>query len=56
MLAGRAFFRGDEDPARLVLDNVRPSDGGGYRCRVDFFRAPTTIANLELDVIGEETL
>lgn len=53
VLGGRAFFRGDQDPARLVLDNVRPGDGGGYRCRVDFYRAPTTIESIVLDVIGE---
>ena len=32
ILGGRAFFRGDQNPARLVLDNVTPVDGGVYRC------------------------
>ena len=53
VLGGRAFFRGDQTPARLVLDNVQPEDGGQYRCRVDFYRAPTTIEPMELDIIGK---
>ena len=53
VLGGRAFFRGDQSPARLVLDNVRRSDGGVYRCRVDFYRAPTTIESMHIDIIGE---
>lgn len=53
VLGGRAFFRGDQDPARLVLDNVQQADGGVYRCRVDFYRAPTTIESMMLDIIGE---
>ena len=53
ILGGRAFFRGDQNPARLVLDNVTPVDGGVYRCRVDFYRAPTTIESMLLDIIGE---
>ena len=40
---------------RLVLDNVHPGDGGVYRCRVDFYRAPTTIESMVLDVIGESS-
>jgi hypothetical protein len=53
VLGGRAFFRGDQTPARLALDGVVPSDAGEYRCRVDFYRAPTTIESIVLDVIGE---
>ena len=52
-LGGRAFFRGDHDPGRLVLDNVRPTDQAVYKCRVDFRKAPTRIANIQLDVIGK---
>ena len=27
-------------------------DAGVYRCRADFYRAPTTINHMRLDVIG----
>ena len=53
ILGGRAFFRGDLKPARLVIDNVKGTDAGIYRCRADFYRAPTTISHMRLDVIGE---
>ena len=52
ILGGRAFFRGDLKPARLVIDNVKGTDAGDYRCRADFYRAPTTIGHMRLDVIG----
>ena len=52
-LAGRAFFRGDQRPARLVLDNIRDDDRAVYKCRVDYDRAPTRISNVALDIIGE---
>ena len=51
MLQGRAFFRGDNNPGRLVLDNISPGGKGLYKCRVDFAVAPTRISNILLDVI-----
>ena len=36
----------------LVIDNVQGTDAGEYRCRADFYRAPTTISHMKLDVIG----
>jgi len=51
ILEGRAFFRGDNNPGRLVLDNINPYDQGVYKCRVDFKTAPTRISNIVLDVI-----
>ena len=54
-MTGRAFFRGDHDPGRLILDNVGAKDQGVYKCRVDFRKAPTRISNVNLNVIGEKT-
>ena len=53
VLTGRAFFRGDHDPGRLILDNVASKDQGSYKCRVDFRKAPTRISNVRLNVIGK---
>jgi len=36
-----------------VTFQIRPSDAGIYKCRVDFVRSPTTIESVALDVIGE---
>ena len=51
ILEGRAFFRGDNNPGRLVLDNINHYDQGIYKWRVDFKTAPTRISNIVLDVI-----
>lgn len=51
VLSGRAFFRGDHDPGRLILDNVSGKDQGMYKCRVDFRQAPTRISEVHLNVI-----
>ena len=49
-LEGRAFFRSTVSPGRLVIDNVRPSDAGVYKCRVDFKIQPTTISHVRLNI------
>nr|XP_040567358.1 hemicentin-1-like [Lepeophtheirus salmonis] len=51
VLMGRAFFRGDHHPGRLVVDNVHGDDEGLYKCRVDYKIAPTKITNVHLKVI-----
>ena len=52
IIAGRAFFKEHEEPPYLALENVLASDIGSYKCRVDFYKAPTQISEVLLNVIG----
>lgn len=54
-LGGRSYFIADEEPskARLRIQNVKKSDKGLFRCRVDFVNSPTRNYQVNLSLIGE---
>ena len=43
----------NEEPPHLLLENVLSTDVGSYKCRVDFYKAPTQISEVVLNVIGK---
>lgn len=51
-LGERLFFATDGDNARLQLKDVQTSDGGVYRCRVDFFESATRNSRINLTLVG----
>lgn len=53
---GRASMRIDTSPALLEIDPLMSTDGGVYKCRVDFRDSPTKNQKINLTVIGEKSL
>ncbi|XP_031341618.1 nephrin-like [Photinus pyralis] len=48
ILASRGSFRYQDEPAKLVITNLKETDAGIYHCRVDFKKGPTL--NIEINV------
>ena len=55
-LHGRAHLRATSDKVRLILEPVRNSDEGIYKCRVDFKKSPTRHYRTQLTVISNKIL
>ncbi|XP_055586991.1 titin [Uranotaenia lowii] len=47
----RAFFRATSHPAQLLVDELKLSDEGVYRCRVDFRNSPTRNVKINFTVV-----
>jgi hypothetical protein len=55
-LGGRAYFRTSGDPPSLIIENVKESDAGLYKCRLDFKHSPTLYHHVNLTVISKFSL
>ncbi|XP_053671696.1 neural cell adhesion molecule 1 [Anopheles nili] len=51
MFGDRAYFQFEKEPAELAVQNVRETDSGMYRCRVDFIVAQTRNSVVNLTII-----
>lgn len=56
MVGPRAYFVTMTKPATLSLEAVQLDDEGIYRCRVDFKNSPTKNFQVNLTVIGRDSI
>lgn len=55
-MEGRVHYSKDKGLAVLIIENVRTTDGGQYRCREDFKYSPTQNNFILLDIISKRIL
>lgn len=53
VFANRAYFVFEKMPGKLAVQDVKESDTGIYRCRVDFKVAQTRNIKVNLTIIGK---
>ncbi|XP_049827750.1 nephrin-like [Schistocerca gregaria] len=51
LVGDRVFFRTATSPPELAIGEVRESDKGLYRCRVDFRESPSRTTRIRLEVV-----
>lgn len=56
VIGNRAFFRIRPEPATLIIEDLKESDAGSYRCRVDFQKSPTKNNKIRLQVVSKYQL
>ena len=56
MFAGRVLYSPTSNPPSLAMDDLKMSDDGLYKCRVDFKLARTSITRIKLSVIGNKLI
>lgn len=51
----RVFFSVGDNPkdAKLRISHVKDSDGGIYRCRVEYYNSPTRNFRINLTLVGQ---
>ena len=44
---------GESLMSHLIINNTKTTDAGPYRCRVDFWKAPTRNVKIDVNLLGK---